>query len=370
MRQPIILLFTLALLILGAGIARAQDYGINTIVGYVDMAERRLNEGDANSARSNLENARQMLPGASAEAKADKQYKDLPARIAKLDKLIAAKEQAAATVDQADELFRQADKDRTWGKIEAEQDNYDQSITYYKACLSGLDKAAATDPAVKQRQSPSSMSFADTQKECQDGVTAMGKQASGEGKVASNTEEGKTALEGYALATKTFAAKKPTTLETSAAIKAAKDCAHNLSTLRSLILRNGKHAWEGTEKIGDLTIETMRDKCDKLEKQLEAKPSYGCGKHYLGVSQDRASIYDHWNAVEGSGKMSYQAEDCADMPKKSQLPGLSASYKSKYVAACGADAVFIIIHNRWLENPTQRQMSGECWKKGALNINL
>ncbi len=58
------------------------------------------------------------------------------------------------------------------------------------------------------------------------------------------------------------------------------------------------------------------------------------------------------------------------MPKRSVFPGLSASYKSTYQGACGADAIYIIQHSRWLEQPTARQMSGECWKKGNLTFNM
>lgn len=42
--------------------------------------------------------------------------------------------------------------------------------------------------------------------------------------------------------------------------------------------------------------------------------------------------------------------------------------KATYVSSCGADAVYVIQHNKWLEQPLARQMSGDCWKKGSLNI--
>jgi hypothetical protein len=67
--------------------------------------------------------------------------------------------------------------------------------------------------------------------------------------------------------------------------------------------------------------------------------------------------------------MPFEAMDCSEMPRRSVFPGAAAIYKSTYFRACGRDAIYIIQHNRWLEHPTQRQMSGECWKKGNLMFN-
>ena len=54
------------------------------------------------------------------------------------------------------------------------------------------------------------------------------------------------------------------------------------------------------------------------------------------------------------------------MPKRNMFPGASASFKSSYFRMCGSDAIYVIQHKRWVEQATQRQMTGECWKKGKL----
>src|SRR6185503_18942408 len=174
----------------------------------------------------------------------------------------------------------------------------------------------------------------------------------------------------YALASKAAAARKVQAMELAAGIKGAEACKNHTSHLTSIRLRNNKPMYDGAKiKLGDLTIDDMNAKCTRLETELKAKPAFGCGRHYVSVSQDRASIHDRWNPVVDSGKLPFEAMECSDMPRRSAFPGASAIYKSTYFRACGSDAVYIIQHNRWLEHPTQRQMSGECWKKGTLTFN-
>ncbi len=361
---------TLFALVLSSTLAFANDWGLNQIVGYVDLAEKRLNEGDAKSARSNLDSAQKMVPEASAEAKADKGYTTVQQRIAKLDKLIAAKEAVAAKGAEAVEKLEKADDDETQARIAADGEDYDRASALYKSCSQSLEQAAAIDPAIKNAQGRSGASYAELAKKCKDGSVAVGKLASGEGKVAANTDEGKVALESFAIAQKAIANKKITTLEMSEAIQAAEKCHRYAGTLLSLYSRNNKPVWNGDkDKLGDKTIKEVRDTCTKLEKDLKAKPAFGCGRHYVSVSQWRATQFDKWGPVKSSGAMDFDAMDCAQMPKKTVMPGQSAKFKAKYVSSCGADAIYVIQHSSWLEYPTQRQMSGECWKKGMIKIN-
>src|SRR5688500_18805806 len=98
-------------LVISSQLALAQDWGLNQIVGYVDLAEKRLAEGDVDSARANLNSARDMVPKASAEAKAHKGYGEVQQRIAKLDKVIAAKEAGAAKTQEGTEKLDKAGND-------------------------------------------------------------------------------------------------------------------------------------------------------------------------------------------------------------------------------------------------------------------
>ena len=283
----------LLMLALSARLAFAgADWGFRQIVGYVDLAEQRFKEGDAESARTNLTSARDMIPEASAAAKSDKGWPELERRMARLDQILVQK-------------------------------------------------------------------------------AARASQMAAAGQGAEDTEQGKAALTGYALATQAVAAKKLEALALADAIRGAEACARNTSYLTRMYLRSGKQAYPGaSSKLGERTIDDLNARCTKLVKALQARPAFGCGRRGVSVSQDRASIYDRWNAVEGPRPgLAYEAMDCKDMPRRSSFPGASASFKATYVAGCGGDATYVIQHDRWLESPTQRHMSGECWKKGTLRFS-
>jgi hypothetical protein len=361
---PVILIVSLS-----AGLAFAgADWGFKQIASYVDLAERRLGENDVASARANLKSARDMMPEASAEAKADKGWPALEARMTKLDKAIATREAAAAKAEGAEEALRKADANEVQARFAAGQDDYERAAALYQQCSADLEQAASIDPAISGK--PSGTTHAELVTKCKEGRAAMLKMSANVGADAAQTEQGKAALDGFALASKAAAANKVQAMELAAAIKGAEACKNNTSHLTSIRLRNNKPMYDGTKvKLGELTIDDMNAKCTRLETELKAKPAFGCGRHYVSVSQDRASIHDRWNPVTGSGKLPFEAMDCSDMPKRSVFPGASAIYKSTYLRACGSDAIYIIQHKRWLEHPTQRQMSGECWKKGNLTFN-
>src|SRR5678815_5657629 len=116
-----------------------------------------------------------------------------------------------------------------------------------------------------------------------------------------------------ASSSKVAAARKVQALELAAAIKGAEACDNNTGHLTSIRLRNNKPMYDGSKiRLGDLTIDDMHDRCRKLVTELKAKPAFGCGRHYLDVSQDRASIVDRWNPVRDSGKMPFEAMDCSE----------------------------------------------------------
>ncbi|HEY0992381.1 MAG TPA: hypothetical protein VGD80_35255 [Kofleriaceae bacterium] len=346
------------------------DWGFKQIASYVDLAERRLGENDVASARFNLKSARDMMPEASAEAKADRGWPALEARIAKLDKAIAQREAAAARSEGAVDALRKADDNETQARFAAERDDYERAAALFQQCSADLEKAASTDPAITSQKGPRDASYAQMVTRCKDGRAEMLKRASSIGQDAPQTEQGKAALEGYAIASRVAAARKVQALELAAAIKGAEACDNNTGHLTSIRMRNNKPMYDGSKiKLGDLTIDDMHERCRKLVTELKAKPAFGCGRHYVDVSQDRASVVDRWNPVRDSGKQPFEAMECSEMPKRSVFPGAAAIYKSTYFRACGSDAIYIIQHNRWLEHPTQRQMSGECWKKGNLTFN-
>jgi hypothetical protein len=165
-------------------------------------------------------------------------------------------------------------------------------------------------------------------------------------------------------------AKRMQALELVAALKAADTCMTNTGYLLGLRLRNNKPVYDGkTAMLSGLTLDDMHDRCASMETALEARPAVGCGRHPVAVSQERASIGDRWGRVTGSGKQTFEAMDCREMPKRSRFPMVSLSFKSLYVRACGSDAIYVIQNDRWLEQATQRQMSGECWKKGYLTFH-
>jgi hypothetical protein len=361
----------LLIVALSAGLALAgADWGFHQIAGYVDLAERRLGENDVTSARKNLESAREMMPDASAAAKTDKGWPALEARMAKLDKVIAQREAAAAKSEGAEEALRKADANEVQARFAAGQDDYERAAALYQQCSADLDQAVATDPAIASQKGPLGTAHAALVTKCKDGRAEVTKKASSLGQDAAETEQGKAALDGFALASKAAAARKVQALELAAALKGAEACKNNTSHLTSIRLRNNKPMYDGKKvKLGELTIDDMNAKCAKLEIELKARPAFGCGRHYVSVSQDRASTHDRWNPVTDSGKLPFEAMDCSDMPKRSVFPGASALYKSTYFRACGSDAIYIIQHKRWLEHPTQRQMSGECWKKGNLTFS-
>jgi hypothetical protein len=72
--------------------------------------------------------------------------------------------------------------------------------------------------------------------------------------------------------------------------------------------------------------------------------------------------------VKNAQEMLYKAVACAEMPAKSIIRGQAAGFKARYEQQCGKDAVYIIQHDSWLESGTQRQMSGDCYKKGTIKI--
>jgi hypothetical protein len=366
---PIISIVALVALCASPAFAGA-DWGFKQIASYVDLAERRLGENDVASARNNLKSAREMMPEASAEAKADKGWPALEARMAKLDKAIAQREAAAAKAEGAEEALRKADSHETDARFAAGQDDYERAAALYQQCSADLDEALSIDPAIGSKQGPRGTTHAELVTKCKAGRAEMLKTAGNLGANAAQTEQGKAALDGFALASKAAGTRKLQALELAAALKGAEACKNNTSHLTSIRLRNNQPMYDGAKiKLGELTIDDMNAKCTRLETELKARPAFGCGRHYVSVSQDRASIHDRWNPVTDSGKLPFEAMDCADMPKRSVFPGASAIYKSTYYRACGADAVYIIQHKRWLEHPTQRQMSGECWKKGNLTFN-
>lgn len=371
MKLVLTCLLIVSLFSFGARRASAgADWGFHQIVGYVDLAERRLGEHDVASARKNLESAREMMPEASAAAKADKGWPALEVRMARLDKQIAQLEAAASKVEGADDALRKAESDEVQARFEAGNDNYDKAAALYQKCSEGLDKAAEIDPAVASRKGGRNATHAELVVKCKEGAAAMGKKASSDGPNPADTEQGKAALDGFALASKAIAARKVQALELAAALKGADACKNNTSYLTSLRLRNNKPVYDGKKaRLGELALDDMYAKCAKMESDLKARPAFGCGRHYVDVSQDRASIYDRWNPVTDSGKHPFEAMECSEMPKRSVFPGASATYKAHYFLACGSDAIYVIQHNRWLEHPTQRQMSGECWKKGNLTFH-
>jgi hypothetical protein len=346
------------------------DWGFKQIASYIDLAERRLGENDVAGARNNLKSAREMMPDASAEAKADKGWPALEARMAKLDKALAQREAAAAKAEGAEESLRKADSRESDARFAAGQDDHERAAALYQQCSADLDEALLIDPAISSKQGPRGTTHAELVTKCKDGRAEMLRLAASLGADAAQTEQGKAALDGFAVASKAAAAKKLQALELAAAIKGAEACKNNTSHLTSIRMRNNKPMYDGNKtKLGELTIDDMNARCAKLEIELKAKPAFGCGRHHVSVSQDRASIRDRWNPVTASRKLPFEAMDCSDMPKRNVFPGASALYKSTYFRACGADAIYVIQHKRWLEHPTQRQMSGECWKKGTLTFN-
>jgi len=356
-------------LVMSSSLALANDWGLGQIVGYVDLAEKRLNEGDVHSARSNLNSAREMVPNASAEAKAAKGYSEVQQRIAKLDKVIAAKEAGAAKVSEAVDKLDKAGNDELQARIAADNEKYDFATQYYTSCSKALEQAASVDPAIQTATSKSGPTYAELVTKCKAGMADVKKLTSGEAKDASDTEQGKVAIANLAIASKAMLAKKIETLDLAEGIKAAGTCAHNASQLTSMYTKNRNPIWNGKkDKLGDAVIDDVTNKCRKFEADLKKKPATGCGFHYVSVSQWRATVHDRWGAVKISGKMDYKAAACSEMPKKNVIRGQAAGFKARYVESCGADAIYVIQHDSWLENPLQRQMSGECWKKGTLNI--
>lgn len=167
-----------------------------------------------------------------------------------------------------------------------------------------------------------------------------------------------------------MAAKRMPALELVVARRAADACKTSTGYLLGLRLRNNKPVYDGkTAMLGELTLDDMHDRCARMETALEARPAVGCGRHPVVVSQERASISERWGRVTGSGKQTFEAMDCREMPKQSRFPGVSLSFRSLYVRACGRDAIYVIQNDQWLEQVTQRQMSGECWKKGSLTFH-
>lgn len=362
---------SLLALLLSTGIAFANDWGFNQIKSYVDIAERRLGEGDSRSARFHLEKAREMVPNASADAKADKGFSPLQARIEQLDKVIAGKEAGLAKIAESDERLHKAGSQEVQARVQVGYDEYEKAVALYKECSALLEEAAAIDPTVKQRTSHSGPTYAELATKCKAGSAEMAKQASGEGKDASTTKEGKAVLEGYEQAMKVSSAKKLQAMELVAGLKAAESCKDSANHLTSLRLRNGNSVWDGkTTKLGGLALDDLRDKCAKLEISLKSKPAFGCGRQTVSVEQERATIVDPWGAVQTSPKRPFEAMACSEMPKRSVFPGLSAKYKAKYQSVCGADAIYIIQTNDWHTQRTARQMSGECWKKGSLTFHM
>lgn len=129
-------------------------------------------------------------------------------------------------------------------------------------------------------------------------------------------------------------------LELAAALQGADACKTSTGYLTSIRLRNNKPMYDGKKaRLGELTLDETYARCTKMEVELKAKPAFGCGRHYVSVSQSRVSIHDRWGSVDASGKQAFEAMDCSEMPKRSVFPGASASYKSTYVSTCGADAV-------------------------------
>jgi hypothetical protein len=356
-------------LVISSQLALAQDWGLNQIVGYVDLAEKRLAEGDVNSARFNLNSARDMVPKASAEAKAHKGYGEVQQRIAKLDKAIASKEAGAAKTQEGTDKLDAAGDDEMNARIAMDNEKYELAAKYYKSCSQNLELAAAADPAATKGTSSHNTTYADLVTKCRDGLAEVGKLTSGEAKDAAKTEEGKLALENLPIAEKAWAAKKIESLEMAAAITAAGICAHRTSLLTSLYTKNRNPVWNGKkDKLGTQTIDEVNAKCRKFEMELKTKPTVGCGVHYVSVSQTRASIHDKWGPVKNADDMVYKAMACAEMPKKNNIRGQAAGFKARYEQQCGKDAIYIIQHDSWLEHPTQRQMSGECYKKGTIKI--
>jgi hypothetical protein len=349
-------------LVISSQLALAQDWGLNQIVSYVDLAEKRLGEGDVNSARFNLNSARDMVPKASAEAKAHKGYGEVQQRIAKLDKVIAAKEAGAAKSQEGVDKLKAAEDDELQGRVAFENEKYDFAAKYLKSCVQNFDAAVAVDASIAK-------SHAELGAKCKDGLVEVAKMTSGEAKDATSSEQGKLALDNLAIAEKAMAAKKLEALQAAEGIKAAAACHHNAGYLTSLYTRNRNPVWNGKkDKLGTSTIDDVYQKCQKLEKALQARPAVGCGFHYVSVSQWRASIYDKWGPVKISGDMLYKAIACAEMPKKTIIRGQAAGFKARYEQSCGKDAIYVIQHDSWLESGTQRQMSGECYKKGSIKI--
>lgn len=349
-------------LVLSSTLALAQDWGLNQIVSYVDLAEKRLAEGDVNSARFNLNSARDMVPKASAEAKAHKGYGEVQARIAKLDKVIAAKEAGAAKTQEGVDKLKAAEDDELQGRMAFENEKYEFATKYWKSCAQNFDAAVAIDAGIGK-------SHAELGAKCKDGLVEVAKLTSGEAKDATKTDEGKAALEGLAVAEKAFAAKKIEALEMAAAIQGAAACSKNSSLLTSYYTRNRNPVWNGKkDKLGTATIDDVNSRCRKLELELPKHATVGCGMHYVSVSQWRATVLDKWGPVKISGDMPYKAIACNEMPKKNVIRGQAAGFKARYEQSCGKDAVYVIQHDAWLESGTQRQMSGECYKKGTIKV--
>ena len=283
---------------------------------------------------------------------------------------IVQREAAAAKLKGANDALRQADTDQVLAWNAAENGDYDQAAALYQKCSAGLDQAAALDPAVSGRSGPSGLTYADLAVRCKRGSSAMARKLSGEDLDPAGTVQGKAALDGFALASKAMTAKRMQALELVAARRAVDTCKTNAGYLLGLRLRNNRSVYDGRiAMLGELTLDDIYARCVKMETALEARPAFGCGRHPVAVSQARASIDDRWGRVTGSAKQTFEAMDCSEMPKRSQFPGASLSFKSFYVRACGSDAIYVIHHDRWVEQATQRQMSGECWKKGFLSFH-
>lgn len=356
-------------LVISSQLALAQDWGLNQIVGYVDLAEKRFAEGDISSARFNLNSARDMVPNASADAKAHKGYGEIQQRIAKLDKQIAAKEAGAAKTQEGSDKLNAAADDELQARIAMENENYDFALKYYKSCSQNLEHAAAADAEATKRKSNQGSTHAELVTKCKDGLAAVAQSTSTEPKDAGKTAEGKVALENLPIAEKAWAAKKIEALEMATAIKAAETCSQSTTQLLSYYTKNRNQVWNGKrDKLGTQTIDEVNAKCRKLELDLKTKPAIGCGVHYVSVTQSRASRLDRWGQLENSQQVTFKAIACSEMPKASSIRGQAAQFKARYEAQCGKDAIYIVQHTAWLENATLRQLSGECFKKGAIKI--
>jgi len=283
---------------------------------------------------------------------------------------IAQKEATAAKLKSADDAFRQAGIDEFNARMAALDDDHDLAAEMYQNCSTGLDRAASLDPAVSTRKGPNGFTHAELVVRCKQGSDAMAKQLAVQAQNPADTEEGKAALDGFVLASKAMSTRRMQALELAAALKAAEACRTNTGYLLSLRLHDDKPLYDGKKaKLGELTLDDMFQKCATIDAALKTRRAFGCGHHRVTVSQERASLDAGWGPATGTSKQTFEAADCSEMPRRSVFPGASAGFKASFVRACGRDAIYVIQHDQWLELPRQRQISGECWKKGYLTFD-